>query len=390
MSARVFFLFWAVLLGLAFATDVLRSGSGQFRYEGFQEDSEWLIRAKLGYERDHGFGSAGGFLRVPPPNDAPYLSQYGLQGHFFSWMQRLTGGDELAVLRRGRRLCALAAALVLALFLLALRRDLGAPAAHGVGIALLASDWLVFFGPNVYWATALLFAPMAFSFWAYGAWPRARFLAAIGFLVALKSLCGYEYVSSVILGAAPAVLWHELRRPAGACLRSLKAVFAIGLAGSAGFALALGLHLAQAGAYFGSPSQGIDAVQKRAVSRVVGTQQEGQGYTASPAGLALLPRSAHYLGVHALSVAEHGPSIGEVLLAALVALALVGRRDPALGLRLAGALGAGAVASLSWWLLARPHMYEHPHINAIVLYLAALPMAYLCLAVALSGARPRT
>jgi hypothetical protein len=52
------------------------------------------------------------------------------------------------------------------------------------------------------------------------------------------------------------------------------------------------------------------------------------------------------------------------------------------------ALGAGAVASLSWWLLARPHMYEHPHINAIVLYLAALPMAYVCLAVAFFGVHP--
>lgn len=388
MSSRSFFLLWTALLSLAFATNALQSGSEQYRYEGFQADSEWLIRAKLGYEHEHGFGSSGGFLRMPQPNDAPYLSQYGLQGHVLSWMQRLTGGDELAILRRGRRLFALTAAMVLALFLLALRRELGSAVAHGVGLGLLASDWMVFFGPNAYWATALLFAPMAFSFWAYADWPRGRFLAAIAFLVAMKSLCGYEYVSSVILAAAPAVLWHELRRPAGAWLRSVKAIFGLGLAGSAGFALALVLHLAQAGAYFGSPMKGFEAIQKRAVSRVVGTQMDGQGYTASPADLELLPRLGHFLGVHGWSVAGHGPSTGAILLAGLMALAVVWRRNASVGLRLGAALGAGAVASLSWWLLARPHMYEHPHINAIVLYMAAIPMAYVCLAVALCGVKP--
>src|SRR5207245_2222813 len=98
----------------------------------------------------------------------------------------------------------------LALLLRALRDEFGPWVALGTAVLLALSDWIVFFGRNLYWAAPLLLLPAAFSWRAYPRLPpagprRLRYFGMLGVLVLLKSLCGYEYLSNVILSALPAV-----------------------------------------------------------------------------------------------------------------------------------------------------------------------------------------
>jgi hypothetical protein len=326
-----------------------------------------------------------------------YRSQFGLTGVVLAPVARLTGASPERVMEAANLAFGLATAAVLAAFFASVARQVGPLAGH-VGVVLSAcSPPLLNFAPSVYWAMPLVLGPFVFA-WLASPWAArstgrfALVLAGVGGLVCLKCLCGYEYVTSVILAPVAAAVYHRAaggdgpRRwvlPAGA-------VVAVGLAG---FAAAVLLHAAQLTAVTGM--NGFDAIRERAAARtnIPGEDEyDRPRYPIRAPELPFVPERLH-LPVRCFLTYFYHPAVASpqtwgavrftvplwaAAAAAVVVLAglwRVRRRAPAAA-ALAPAAAAGFAASVSWQVMAINHMYHHGHLNLIVFCVPFLPLAF--------------
>lgn len=130
-----------------------------------------------------------------------YKSQYGLQGIFFSW--RYKHSYFFSTVYSLQFLCAALTAMVLIL----LCREYGLVFGRAFGVifvvSVLESPWIVSIARNLYWVPFLWFFPALITMWIYRYSKDSKkiaFLYILFFLaIFLKSLAGYEYLSSIVL-----------------------------------------------------------------------------------------------------------------------------------------------------------------------------------------------
>lgn len=132
-----------------------------------------------------------------------YTSQYGLQGKVYQFASGLLGGGKRSISILFL-LSALATASVLVLLVVLLYNKYGLMYAGVSYIVFLLSPWVVNFARSLYWVEFTWFIPMIIGLYcSMQASNRRRCLAcyiAAYLSITLKCLCGYEYVSSVMLG----------------------------------------------------------------------------------------------------------------------------------------------------------------------------------------------
>ncbi|HMN81220.1 MAG TPA: hypothetical protein PKA20_14975 [Burkholderiaceae bacterium] len=177
----------------------------------------------------------------------PYQSQFGLQGMGWIALHRIASPDARTMESLN---AALMAGVVAAVFVWCTRR-FGAPAAWIGAATLFLSPWPVLFARDLYWVAFTLFLPMLVMLYAgqrlYDrSGPRLAVLALFGAAVATKLLCGYEYLTTLVIAGLFPVVFHglTLRRPPREIVTRL---FQAGLVSVAAFALALVLHLHRLG-----------------------------------------------------------------------------------------------------------------------------------------------
>lgn len=329
------------------------------------------------------------------PLTEKYYSQFGLQGVVLGLVLKATSCAAVPLAYAAANVGALLTALLLAAFFADIQRRFG-PWAGGTGVLLTAcSPILALMVPSLYWCTYLLFAPFVCT-WLLHDWLQARragpwLRAALVFgFVFLKCLCGYEYVTTVILSPLPA-LWYFR----GACQQTMRSFLlqsaGVVVAGVAAFALALAVHAGQLTYVVGV--NGIEVIRERAVSRTV-RERGGEGPTLPiRKSLRRLPERVAYpvscfLEYFQLSaVATPGylqqyrrpVPIRHFLTFTLLAglIAVVGRRripDPVRWL--AGAVLLAFLTAVSWNALAINHMSIHFHLNRIIFFVPFLPLCY--------------
>ncbi|MBN9517630.1 hypothetical protein J0H58_03780 [bacterium] len=341
--------------------------------------------------------------------ERPYRSQYGLQGEVLSVACRATGADPfrfaVAAAGVGAGLFALGLALVFA----SLGPRVGWPAAH-VGVVLTAAVPVYLpFAPSLYWVPVALLAPFLAAWflipWAgrrLGRWAVVGVL--VGVLVGMKCLCGYEYVTTVILAPVAALAYHATVRRAG-LWRAAVAAAGLWAAGVAGFAGAVAVHAAQIERDTGTPGLGV--IRERAVLRAGVTDARAEvKYLFLAPDPECVPEAVRYpvrcflnyfwlpavASPQTWGGARFAVSLGAVTLAAagLGAVALAARRrlpPEVVALVPAGAVGfAGAV---SWQALAVNHMTAHVHLNLIVFTVPFLPLAFAGVGVAVQALAAR-
>jgi hypothetical protein len=325
-----------------------------------------------------------------------YRSQFGLQGVCLAAAVRAfdLDPDRFAYLA-AQGACLLTAA-AFAAFFASVAGRMGRTAAWAGALLTALSPTLPAFALSLYWLPPLMFAPFLAAWLAYPACAGSRrrewgLAGGVGLLVAVKALCGYEYISAVVLGPSAAVLYHQLSAvPPGRA--RLRPHFTLLLGGVAGFALAFGLHLAQ---HVFLTGDGLAVIRARTEFHATGDPTYDQLERAMPwARLHVLPEwlegrlpekvslpvncFLHYFLDDAV-VGSPGRLGGRVPVWALAALAVGARlwrggvSGPVRGL--AGALPLALAASLSWQVLARAHMCIHFHLNPVVFYLPFLPLA---------------
>ncbi len=386
---RLAWLAMTAVLGLEIRFDRLRILNPVYK-AAFQLDSDALVRNRM---------RAPSALLGPLvlPSGQPYLSQFGLQGIVLS---AFSPGDLFY--GAFRMVTAFLCAAVIATAVIACWRAWGGRAAAVLLALLSLSTWLNVFGASTYWQLWTMFLPTLVPLlaWRHLGTGRKKWWGAgalIAGLVFLKCLCGYEYVTTVILGAVAAVAFHEFR--GSVSWRFSARLGAPLLAGLVGFAAALAVHVTQLMAMFGDAS----IIQQRMRERTYAPsdfrwmmwwarhQHDAVwGWLVrkdSMPGLWAF-QMAHYLTDSAValpgpSTTGLGPAYGIPIWMFIVLFVLLawqawrGRQmDAGTQRRLAAAGAIGLVGALSWQVLAYGHMIHHPHLDAIVFYLPFLPIVF--------------
>lgn len=311
----------------------------------------------------------------------PYTSQYGLQGMGFTKLgQAGISLDAMYLITAGLF------GAVLASLALVYARLFGVLFGIAFLATLLLSPWITNYGRNLYWVPFTWFLPACLL--GIGLLARsvpARSIAAVGYFLAvlLKCLCGYEYISTVILFAsAPCIV---------AIVASVRAipvrVAAWWLAGSCAlgataFFIALVL---QAPMKAPTVSQGLAAIiEQDAVRRTHGDPgafaTDGDAVSSlSQSTSSVLSR--YLIGWRTQLVAGVPGSAFAYLLAAAALIALT-RATLAKGdrWRYAVMLAAFVVPAISWYVLGKGHSARHYHMNYVLWYMGAVPVcAWICM-----------
>jgi hypothetical protein len=327
-----------------------------------------------------------------------YRSQFGLQGVGLSLVFRETGGSVEGF--AGWAACgfALLTAAVFAVFFAAVVRWVG-PTAAIAGVVLTAfTPAFLPFASSLYWTCFLLLAPSVAVWVLYPrcAGSRSRYaglLLLTAGLVGLKCLCGYEYITTVLLAPAAGVVYHTVS--AGGRVRgAVRPAVALVLAGLLGFGAALTIHAAQLTEVTGR--NGWDVIADRANANTVG-QVVGRINDVTMACLApdlpFLPERVRlpvrcvlsYFWQPAVAtpatwgVASGFLPFGVVVVAVLAAGRAVWQRRgrlPTAVAALVPACGVGFLAGASWHLLAPTHTCVHQQFNLVTYAVAFLPPAY--------------
>ena len=235
--------------------------------------SDKMVKNSVYLAADRGIMHKGGFMVVYDREDLVYPAQFALQYKIVA----AAAPSDKKLLDGYFYLCETAFAALLALlfsaFIVKTKREFGSVAALSAFALLLFSPWPAALASNLYWAEFTIFAPFVFSWCYYDKLKESGrtgvFYSAICALVAVKSLCGYEYLTNITLGATVPVLYQELKNNSG-----VKTIFSnmakTFISGCAGFFAAFSLHLWQGINYYGTLKAAVSAATLSAAARTVG------------------------------------------------------------------------------------------------------------------------
>ncbi len=417
--------FMSLIVVLSFSLNILSTVS-VYNFSAYQADSEQLVRNAF-YCQDHrGAGAHAGLLIIATGDECktgtlPYFSQsggpYWLLGLFYPELHTA----QRAYVQVIKMALAVTSALMLVSMCKRMMTRLQKRFQALVYVLLALSPWLVVFSINLFWVLPLLLAPSWFLWTRYDKLkPQPKLLFGIlCFLFLTKFLAGYEYSSTLTIGAMSPVIWHELRLKTKwrEIIKKCSIVFACAVLG---FLLAFSVNLAQASHEMGSVKSGYSVIYERAKLRTfaaadptIGVGIMNQLKLLKPADYEFLEWNFHlthhtsasrtdkmwqnavvlyqYVAAPALSlpVALAYPfnvlltSIGTFMVL-VISLAIIRykkfRRKFAYKEPLLFSTMVALVGGLSWLIVGYQHSFIHTHINPIIFYLPFLPQSYVILA----------
>lgn len=353
----------------------------------------------IGYDSHHVLDRlAAGADGAPAwhPLSPDYLSQFGLQGAALSAIAGAGQADLFTFSFAAAGAMALLFCAGLAIFFVSAGRWVGRLAAHcAVALTACSLIWMSF-APSLYWAAVLLLLPFQIVWFLEPRTAgRRRFvifvLPAVTLAVALKCLCGYEYVTAVILAPVAALVFHRARRGEFGW-RIIRPAAALTLAGIVGFAAALVIHSQQIAALTGQSGWASIAARARDRTVEIGNPALENHVELEPFGPLRRFDLATAYAIHAFCRYFAMPPVAVpvglakryfVPLYWFVALTLVllaaswfgWLKGDGRALALATFVGLGC--SLSWQVLAVNHMAVHFHLNMVVFQLPFLLLAFL-------------
>ena len=309
---------------------------------------------------------------VPEKIAEAYGSQYGLQGKVFQHLADI----DLAVLRSW---CAVAAGAVLLLIVCLVCKTCGRLMGGVFYVVFWLSPWVVNFANNLYWVEFTWFLPMAaglFCLWKLDS-RTCRILSYVLVLLAImiKCLCGYEYITTVMLGAIAfpaaeffAALAQKDRKRASLLFRT---IFLLGVAALLGFAAAICIHAPVKSG--GSLAEGIRLiVQEDVLRRTYGADLNAfenlpdfEQYALTASAWETLCKYFHFKTEVITGI---GGNLFPLLCLLPAVLLIRDVRRKCLDVREAAWYVVFFVTTVSWFVLAKSHSCVHTHMNFVLWY----------------------
>lgn len=390
----VFFLITIVLTGAFYINLLMTAPSDQFR--AFQSDSESLVVGKiladrqkvnqskfglgfiyprgsdyyLAYASGQNINNIASDRNISPENSvfSAYTSQFGLQGKVFSTVQNSLGINIPSFW--------LFNSIFLAIVIVLLSRvyfEIISPVYGTIFLlTMVMSPLLVSFARNLYWVSFTWFLPALFA----GLFVSSRDVLGRTFLLIalfgsflIKCLCGYEYISSVILFAAAPSLYALAKSRCDTWKVSARDFLVICFLGLIGFVAALFLHANLRG---DTILDGLRSIYEQDVKR----RTFGDPSSFPPVYAASLTASPFtvlkmYVWGWTTDIVSFVPGRAFPILLTLMSAVLFYRvaiqkrffnQDLALIL-------AFLPVPISWFFLAKSHSFIHTHMNFVLWYL---------------------
>lgn len=411
-----FFVFSVALLFASFQWNQF-SAANEKLFGSYQHDSESLVVGRLIDSADNGVFSQAGMLGRNTVEETktftqiinmqqdiylsdthgqlkmwPYLSQIGLQGMFFSLVDRglvLTGvespGDRLSAMHM---LCVFLLASALSVLLVFIFVEFGLFSACLVLVLLVFSQTLVVMAKNLYWVPFTLYLPMLMAIWALRRDAQGRAMAgwivfcSIMLLVFVRSATGYEFISAVILACYSPVIYFSIKNH-WKLVRFFMFSFLIGGGAVSGFVLANIVHVYQIvilkNQTFIQALYGRISHAKTRMYTDQGTFGAGSWEDATTAPLMGVLNK--YWKSHLIDLSHFSNIIVQLNLVAIILLVMTllvfflrrysyninSQWDKLRALM--ALMWFSFLAPLSWYVLAKVHSYIHIHINDVLWHL---------------------
>ncbi|MCM1234999.1 MAG: hypothetical protein NC489_33285 [Ruminococcus flavefaciens] len=315
-----------------------------------------------------GWESDGGLI-------AAYGSQYGLQGKIYRSMARIFSEEnEIAILNLVN---AMATAFVLSLIVFLLGIKYNKVFAGTFYAVFLLSPWIVNFARNLYWVEFTWFIPMlAGLFCSIMIKDRKfRILSYVAAYIAIvvKCLCGYEYISSVMLGLISfllvdfAVSVIEKDREKSKLL--FGTIFIIGVIALAGFITAICIHAPIKGE--GDISLGIKRIiENDVLRRTNGANLNDFDSAFWPSmNVSIWEVFCTYFKFSTEVITGIAGNLFPIICCVPLAIFVYDYRTNKLNKQLVAMYIVFFCVAVSWFSLAKSHSYIHTHMNYVLWYM---------------------
>lgn len=174
-------------------------------------------------------------------NYSNYFSQYGLQGKIYSY---LFNNLDFKVKTIYKINCLLLSIVIVFLAYLS-KKIFNLKFAIIFFISFCFSPWVISFARNLYWIEFSWFLPAIFIWSAYlTKLNKIKIICFTAFVTSalFKSLCGYEYLSSILLFASAPYIYKCFNCAKDLLLKQFCKIALIGILGTIGFIIAVIIH----------------------------------------------------------------------------------------------------------------------------------------------------
>jgi len=218
--------FSLIIFFLSFQSNFFKSAGSQF-YESLNDSESLVVLSMVNVSSDQpsrGLGLYTSPLSMGEIYEAfsdkksniitsPFPSQFGLQGHLFSALHGIFNFNDIQYYRS---INSFILAGLLTLIVSAVFFELGVFAAFGMIFSIIASPWITIFAKNLYWMTWTWVLPLVIVLLLYnpmfqGFLNQRRLIYFYALAIFIKCLCGYEYVSTVVIMSSIPLLYKAIR-----------------------------------------------------------------------------------------------------------------------------------------------------------------------------------
>lgn len=364
--------------------DIINIESNEWYINIFLDSTEVLTPERCGDIEDiifcdpEGADLPAGILRL-------YPSQFGLQGKVFRQIaMRL---EEENTLQCINLLCSIATAVVFMIIVIIINKKYNFLLAACFFVTFLLSPWVVNFARNLYWVEFTWFVPMMVGLFC--AWKidnqKCRVISYIGAFISIlgKCLCGYEYISAIMMGLI-AFLLVDLIVVAGKkdkhrIVLMFRTIVIIGACALIGFVAAICLHAIYTGN--GNILVGIhNIIEGDALRRTSGADLNNfidalktvtDSQTAST--WEVLSKYFHFSTEVITGITGN---LFPILCVAPLAIFALEYHNTQLNLEKLAFYIVFFLVSVSWLVLAKAHSYVHIHMNYVLWYFGFVQMCF--------------
>ena len=313
-------------------------------------------------------------LPLPKSMLVNYTSQYGLNGKIFRHIARyLDDSHEIATLNL---ICCILAGIVFSIIVFIIFQKYNSLMAICFFIVFWLSPWVVNFARNLYWVEFTWFIPMLVGLFC--AWKienaSCRIISYICtfFAIFIKCLCGYEYISTIMMGLISFLLVDLIKsiveQEKRKSLLLLKTIVFIGVIALVGFVAAICIHASLRGD--GNLIDGIKSIIEQDVLRRTSgadLNELKEDYWAS-LNASVWETCSKYFHFYTNIITGISGSLFSLLCVGPLCIMGYNFYKKRINIEVISMYVIFFFSSVSWFCLAKGHSYVHTHMNYVLWY----------------------
>ena len=364
----------------------------KYMFESFQIDSEVLVISKIIDDKYNLNNNEFGLQRLRVDKEIiygeiydylekneddlqtiNYESNVGLQGMIFSFMY-----NSLHIpVDVQKCLCAFLTAIVIVAICYLLKEKYNYAFGITFYIIFLLSPWITCFAKNLYWVEFTWFLPLLLCLLLSKTGKYKIYIPLIYISVLVKSLCGYEYLSTILIFSVSFLvadlLTNKLERKS-----IMKMILAVGIVSILAFITAFTIHSLIRGN--GNIIEGAKVIYTEDISRRTIIGEDNSSITkeknVSNEKTVIETIQMYFNFYTDIIYGITGKAfIGLIIISIIILLFNVYKKRET-AIRDVILYFMFLLATLSWLILAKNHSYEHTSLNYVLWYFGYIQMCF--------------